>query len=219
MRILLNFRDVFPELRKDPQTVKDVINEEEAQFLKTLTRGQKLMEKIISKLPAGSKTFPGDIVWRLYDTYGFPVDLTQLICEESGLSIDQPAFDIAKTAAQLLSQKQSTVGHDHIMLDVHSIDELKSKLFSHTLDSSKYDYEYNETEGGYKATPVRARVTAIRRNKNFVDKVEEGDDCGILLDSTCFYAEQGGQIFDEGFMNGEDGLEFQVQNVQVIHFK
>jgi len=210
---------VFPELRKDPQTVKDVINEEEAQFLKTLTRGQKLMEKIISKLPAGATVFPGDIVWRLYDTYGFPTDLTQLICEESGLSIDQAAFDAAKHAAQLLSQKQTTLDQDHIMLDVHAIDELKSRLFAPTPDSAKYEYTYSDSEACYQSTaPVRARVTAIRRNKAFVERVEEGEDCGLLLDATSFYAEQGGQIYDEGFICGagdESQFEFSVQNVQV----
>ena len=67
----------------------DIINEEETQFLKTLSRGQKLMEKIISQLDKNVKIFLGNVACRLYDTYGFPYDLTQLICEESGLVIDQ----------------------------------------------------------------------------------------------------------------------------------
>ena len=72
--------DAFPEVTKDPQQVKDIINEEEDQFLKTLNRGRKLLERTVEKLQ--SKTLPGDIGWRLYDTYGFPIDLTQLMVEE-----------------------------------------------------------------------------------------------------------------------------------------
>ena len=80
--------DAFPEVRKDPQAIKDVINEEETQFLKTLSRGKKLLDRTIAKMPEGTKVLPGDIAWRLYDTYGFPVDLTQLMCEERGLEVD-----------------------------------------------------------------------------------------------------------------------------------
>ena len=76
--------DTFPEVTRDPQSVMDVINEEETQFLKTLSRGQKLLDRTISKL-GDVKSLPGDVAWRLYDTYGFPVDLTQLMAEERGL--------------------------------------------------------------------------------------------------------------------------------------
>jgi alanyl-tRNA synthetase len=83
----------FPEVCKDPETIKNVINEEETQFLKTLNRGQKLLDRTISKLPAGTKVLPGDIAWRLYDTYGFPHDLTQLMAEEKKLTVDMEAYE------------------------------------------------------------------------------------------------------------------------------
>jgi alanyl-tRNA synthetase len=135
--------EAFPEVKRNPQYVKDVINEEEAQFLKTLTRGQKLLEKTISKLDLNvTKEFPGDIAWRLYDTYGFPFDLTELMCEESGLRIDKVKFEEAKQQSILKSQATSANITDDIMLDVHSIDELKSKLFAHSNDASKYDYSF-----------------------------------------------------------------------------
>jgi len=212
--------DTFPEVKKDPQNVKEIINEEESQFLKTLSRGQKLMEKIISKLDKDVKVFPGDVAWRLYDTYGFPFDLTQLICEESGLVVDEESYAKAKTQAQLTSQNTSQVDQDHIMLDVHSIDELKSKMFAHTNDSFKYQYTWeNDT---YQQKPHKATITAIRRNKQFVNELKSGEEGGILLDQTSFYAEQGGQIYDEGFISksenieqDQDALEFIVKNVQV----
>lgn len=225
--------DAFPEIKRDPQFVKDVINEEERQFLKTLSRGQKLLEKTISKLDANSKEFPGDVAWRLYDTYGFPFDLTQLICEESGLHIDQQKYEQAKLTSQLKSQNLTQTTQDDIMLDVHSIDELKSKLFLHTNDLPKYEYDANEvtksaeSEVNYVLKPCKAVVKAIRFNKQFVNQVEVGQQCGLLLDQTSFYAEQGGQTFDEGFItkasttttksgnDDDEQLEFIVNNVQI----
>jgi len=219
--------DAFPEVKKDPQYVKDVINEEESQFLKTLTRGQKLLEKTISKLDANTKIFPGETAWNLYDTYGFPFDLTQLICEESGLFIDKVKYEEAKLLAQTKSQGVNQNNQEDIMLDVHSIDELKSNFFLHTNDAPKYDYVYdasnldNKNEN-YQLRPCKATIKAIRSAKQFVDEVKVGQECGLLLDQTSFYSEQGGQTFDEGYItksgqseDTEDHIEFIVNNVQV----
>lgn len=95
--------DTFPEVRKDPQGIVDIINEEEEQFLKTLSRGRNLLNRTISKL-GDSKCLPGDVAWRLYDTYGFPADLTQLMAEEKGLTVDTAGYEDAKKQAQLASQ-------------------------------------------------------------------------------------------------------------------
>lgn len=193
--------DAFPEVRKDPQFVKEVINEEETQFLKTLTRGQKLLEKTIGKLGEGFKIFPGEVAWRLYDTYGFPFDLTQLICEESGLTIDKDKYEEAKLESQIRSQAVGTQIVEEIMLDVHSIDELKSKFFLPTNDAPKYDYEVNNND--YELKSHKATIKAIRANKTFIDEAKVGLECGLLIDQTSFYAEQGGQIYDEGYITKE----------------
>ena len=79
--------------------VVDVINEEETQFLKTLARGRKLFDRTVSKLT--DKVIPGDVAWRLYDTYGFPVDLTQLMAEERGLTVDMGMYEESKKTAQV----------------------------------------------------------------------------------------------------------------------
>jgi alanyl-tRNA synthetase len=214
--------DAFPEVRKDPQYIKDVINEEETQFLKTLTRGQRLLEKTMSTL--SEKLFPGDIAWRLYDTYGFPFDLTELICEESGFFIDKVKYEEARQQAQLKSQANTQAAQEDIMLDVHSIDELKSKFFLHTNDAPKYDYQFDTHGNAYSLRPCRATVKAIRANKQFLGEIEVGRECGVLLDTTNFYAEQGGQIYDEGYMTkvgpqndgpADEQVEFIVNNVQV----
>lgn len=95
--------DTFPEIQKDPQGIINTINEEEEQFLKTLSRGRNLLNRTISKLTT-VKSLPGDVAWRLYDTYGFPVDLTQLMAEEKGLSVDMKTYEESKRLAQIISQ-------------------------------------------------------------------------------------------------------------------
>jgi len=208
--------DTFPEVTKDPQAVMDIINEEETQFLKTLSRGQKLLDRTINKLGADVKLLPGDVAWRLYDTYGFPVDLTQLMAEEKGLEVDMEQYGQCKAAAQLASQGKGGGAEDTVSLDVHSINELKEKGVAPTNDSSKYLYEAESDalDANYKFQGCSGKIIAIRYNKGFVDKIDSGKECGILLDKTNFYAEQGGQIFDEGFLvNGEN--EVRVTNVQV----
>lgn len=210
--------DAFPELKKDPDMVKDIVNEEEEQFLKTLNRGRRILERKIQSL-ADHKIIPGDTAWLLYDTYGFPVDLTGLIAEEKGLRVDLEGFEEEKRAAQLKSQAKGTGDDDHIMLDIYAIDELHAKGFEVTNDSSKYNYK-SDDDGNYAFESVEATVKAIRREKMFVEEVNTGQDCGVLLDATCFYAEQGGQIYDEGYLIKEDDIsedktEFTVKNVQV----
>ncbi|XP_035981774.1 alanine--tRNA ligase, cytoplasmic [Fundulus heteroclitus] len=210
--------DAFPELKKDPEMVKDIINEEEAQFLKTLSRGRRILDRKIMSLGDG-KTIPGDTAWLLYDTYGFPLDLTSLIAEEKGMQVDLAAFEEEKKAAQLKSQGKGAGGEDHIMLDIYAIEELRNKQIPATDDSPKYRYT-SEDNGSYEFQPASATVLALRRDRAFCEEVITGQECGVLLDQTSFYAEQGGQTFDEGYMlreddSSEDRMEFTVKNTQV----
>jgi len=207
--------ETFPEVTKDPESVMDIINDEEKQFLKTLSRGQKLLDRTIGKL-GDVKVLPGDIAWRLYDTYGFPVDLTQLMAEERGLSVNMDDYDKCKAAAQLASQGKAAGQEDTLSLDVHAINELKEKGFAPTNDAPKYKYvsETADKSSKYKFDQCSSKIVALRFNKQFVNEVTSGQEVGVILDQTCFYAEQGGQIFDEGFMVvGEN--EIKVTNVQV----
>merc|ERR1719347_1109081 len=207
--------ETFPEVTKDPESVMDIINDEEKQFLKTLTRGQKLLDRTIGKL-GNVKVLPGDIAWRLYDTYGFPVDLTQLMAEERGLSVNMDDYDKCKAAAQLASQGKAAGQEDTLSLDVHAINELKEKGFAPTNDAPKYKYvsETADKSSKYKFEQCSSKIVALRFNKQFVNEVTSGQEVGVILDQTCFYAEQGGQIFDEGFMVIGDN-EIKVTNVQV----
>uniref|UniRef100_A0A8C4EWQ6 alanine--tRNA ligase n=1 Tax=Dicentrarchus labrax TaxID=13489 RepID=A0A8C4EWQ6_DICLA len=194
--------DAFPELRKDPEMVKDIINEEEVQFLKTLSRGRRILDRKIMSL-GDCKTIPGDTAWLLYDTYGFPLDLTSLIAEEKGMGVDMAGW---------------RENADHIMLDIYAIEELRNKNIPATDDSPKYKYTSDET-GKYEFEQATATVLALRRDRAFCDEVTTGQECGVLLDQTTFYAEQGGQTFDEGYMLREDesteDVSFTVKNTQV----
>ncbi|XP_043590189.1 alanine--tRNA ligase, cytoplasmic isoform X1 [Bombus pyrosoma] len=210
--------DIFPEVRKDPQYIIDVINEEEIQFLKTLSRGRNLLNRTIAKLES-SNVLPGDVAWRLYDTYGFPVDLTQLMAEEKGLKVDIIGYEEAKKQAQLISQSKSGGVDDQINLDVHAITELQNKGIKPTNDLPKYNYNVvnNKLYEEYEFVPCTGTVIAVRRAKTFVDEVSSGEEVGILLDQTNFYAEQGGQIYDEGFLVkiDDDDTEVRIKNVQI----
>ncbi|KAH0619579.1 hypothetical protein JD844_000302 [Phrynosoma platyrhinos] len=208
----------FPELKKDPEMVKDIINEEEVQFLKTLNRGRRILDRKIQSL-GSNKIIPGDTAWLLYDTYGFPVDLTGLIAEEKGLKVDMEGFEEERRTAQLKSQGKGGGDEDLIMLDIYAIEELRSKGQEATDDSLKYNYS-SDSSGTYEFNSPVATVKALRREKMFVDEVSTGQECGVMLDRTCFYAEQGGQTYDEGYLvkedeSCEDKTEFTVKNVQV----
>uniref|UniRef100_A0AAY5KF92 Alanine--tRNA ligase n=1 Tax=Esox lucius TaxID=8010 RepID=A0AAY5KF92_ESOLU len=211
--------NAFPELKKDPDMVKDIINEEEEQFLKTLSRGRRILDRKIQSL-GDSKTIPGDTAWLLYDTYGFPLDLTALIAEERGLVVDVAAFEEEKKAAQVngVSQGKGSGDADHIMLDIYAIEDLRNKDIAATDDTPKYNYKTDDG-GKYEFEQAVGTVLAMRRERAFVDEVTTGQECGVLLDQTSFYAEQGGQSFDEGYMLKEndsgDDTEFTVKNTQV----
>uniref|UniRef100_A0A667XY47 Alanine--tRNA ligase n=1 Tax=Myripristis murdjan TaxID=586833 RepID=A0A667XY47_9TELE len=216
--VVASLGDAFPELKKDPDMVKDIINEEETQFLKTLSRGRRILDRKIQSL-GDCKTIPGDTAWLLYDTYGFPLDLTALIAEEKGMCVDTDAFEEEKKAAQLKSQCKGAGDEDHFMLDIYAIEELRNKNIPATDDSLKYSYK-SDDKGDYVFEKTSATVLALRCNRAFCDEVTTGQKCGVVLDQTSFYAEQGGQIFDEGYMlrendSTDDRMEFSVQDTQV----
>ncbi|CAJ0573520.1 unnamed protein product, partial [Mesorhabditis spiculigera] len=210
--------ETFPELRRDPQTVKDIINDEETQFLKTLSRGRVLFQRAIAALPAGQTKFPGDVAWRLYDTYGFPADLTQLMAEEKGLKVDQEEFEQKRKEAIEVSSAGAGKVRDTLDLDVHAIAELNQKGVPKTDDSPKYAYKddgKSDLSSAYSFEPCNGKILAIRKDGGFVESLSAGDEGALILDRTCFYAEQGGQIYDTGVLTKADGSEFSVTNCQV----
>jgi len=201
--------DMFPDIRKKQSDVIDILNEEERSFARTLDRGEAMFEKYAQQCKdQGTKDLSGADVWRLYDTYGFPVDLTKLMAEERGLNIDDKAVEEAQEKAREASKGEKKALADVVKLDVHDLGKLEKMT------------EVPKTEDHYKfgRVDITAKVKAIYHAKNFVQStkdVPEGGQIGILLDRTCFYAEQGGQEFDMGRLIIDDVAELEVQNVQV----
>lgn len=200
---------MFKEIVAKEDEVKEILNEEELSFAKTLDRGERQFETYAQKSQSqGLKSLHGADVWRLYDTFGFPVDLTRLMAEERNLSIDDNEFESARLRAKEASKGEKKAALDLLKLDVHDLGELeKMPGVTKTNDSAKYGLEN-----------VTGTIQAIYHAKKFhsdTQSIPEGEQIGIILDKTCFYAEQGGQEYDTGRIVIDGKAELEVENVQL----
>jgi alanyl-tRNA synthetase len=167
--------DAYPELKKAQAHVEKVLAREEQRFAETLDQGMEILEAAIADLDG--RQIPGDVVFKLYDTYGFPVDLTADIARERELTVDQDGFEAAMAGQRgraRAASKFSAAGGDAIQTDIES-------SFS-----------------GYEGTESSGTVAALYNDGKPVDKLLVGDDGVVILSSTPFYAESGGQIGDTG---------------------
>ncbi|KAK8181702.1 tRNA synthetases class II (A)-domain-containing protein [Phyllosticta capitalensis] len=203
--------DMFPEIKKKENDVKEILDEEEKAFAKSLDRGEVVFDKYAKQAEAaGTKKLSGADVWRLYDTYGFPEDLTLIMAEERGLTIDDAEVREAQAKAKEASKGAKKAGANLVKLDVHAIGNLQEMKVAPTQD----DYKYGRDD-------ITAHVKAIfHPEKKFIkstSEVAEGEQIGLILDKTNFYAEQGGQEYDTGkiMIEGSSEAAFDVQNVQV----
>lgn len=140
----------FPELKKTPEEVKELLDEEEISFAKTLDRGEKLFDGYVTQTrERGGTVLDGKDVWRLYDTYGFPVDLTRLMAEELNLTVDEEAFAAAQAHSKEASKGAAKIGvKDTVKLDVHDIGALEANSnVPVTDDNSKYSMSYSPYSG------------------------------------------------------------------------
>ncbi|KAG6813654.1 hypothetical protein H0H92_008891 [Tricholoma furcatifolium] len=204
--------DVFPEITKKLDDIKELLDEEEESFSRTLDRGEKLFDEFaLTAKEQGVKELNGKDVWRLYDTFGFPVDLTRLMAEELGLGVNDQEFEAAQAASKEASKATKKVGGtDLVKLDVHDIAALEANdAVPKTDDSPKFNL--GNTTG---------TVKAIFYNKTFVSstsEIPEDASFGIILDRTSFYAESGGQEYDTGNIVIDGVADFNVTNVQVYN--
>ncbi|ODV89599.1 hypothetical protein CANCADRAFT_4217 [Tortispora caseinolytica NRRL Y-17796] len=203
--------DIFPELRKNTENILEILDEEEESFARTLDRGEKLFESYAQEAKKGNGILNGRDVWRLYDTYGFPVDLTRIMAEEAGLDIDEKGFEAAQLAAKEASKGgKKFSGRDSLLkLDVNALDVLNRREGSQAIAKTDDSYKFE-------IGTVEASVKAIFTRDGFVDSIEDTEvECGLVLDKTNFYAEQGGQEYDTGRIVIDGKSEFEVENVQV----
>ncbi|KAH6714529.1 tRNA synthetases class II (A)-domain-containing protein [Leptodontidium sp. MPI-SDFR-AT-0119] len=200
--------DMFPEIRKKEQEVKEILDEEEQAFALSLDRGEAMFNKYAQICQSkGSKDLPGHYVWRLYDTYGFPVDLTKLMAEEQDLNIDDEEVPIAQKKAREASRGEKKGASDQVILDVHDIAALEKMGDVPTTDDT----------AKYEKGVVKSTIKALYFGKKFLrstSEVLEGEQFGVLLDKTNFYAESGGQEFDTGRLVIDGVAEVDVRNVQ-----
>lgn len=198
----------FPEIVKKQHDVKEILDEEEEAFARTLDRGEKQFEKYATQaLSSGSKKLTGADVWRLYDTFGFPEDLTKLMAEERELSIDEEEVAVAREKAREASKSVKNSVQTFAKLNVHQIAELKDQLKISTPDD----------EAKFLKGDIKAKVQLIYTGTEFKKSTKDlppNTPFGILLDKTNFYAEQGGQVADTGRLVIDDVAEFKVLDTQ-----
>ncbi|PKH40043.1 alanine--tRNA ligase [Pseudomonas sp. 43NM1] len=169
--------DAFPELKQQQANIERVLKAEEEQFSKTLEHGLKILEQDLLELKG--TVVPGDVVFKLYDTYGFPMDLTADIARERNLTVDEVGFEREMEAQRVRARSASSFGLDYNTL-------------------VKVDVATEFT--GYKATSGSAKIIAIYKEGRSVDVLSEGEEGVVVLDQTPFYAESGGQIGDCGYL-------------------
>ena len=180
--------DAFPELKQQQDNIERVLKAEEEQFSKTLEHGLKILEQDLAELKG--TVVPGDVVFKLYDTYGFPMDLTADIARERELTIDEAGFEREMEAQRVRARSASSFGLDY-----------------NTLVKVDVPTEFT----GYKATVGAARIVAIYKDGKSVDVLSEGEEAVVVLDQTPFYAESGGQVGDCGFLSSTSG-RFEVRD-------
>jgi alanyl-tRNA synthetase len=185
--------EAYPELKTQRAQIERVLKQEEERFAETLSQGMALLESAIGSLK-DSKVIPGETVFRLYDTYGFPVDLTADIARERGLTIDVAGYEAAMEAQRKQSQAASKFGVD-----------LRAGV---TLDDKTHF-------SGYENLVDAGVVVALLRNNERVDMLRAGEEGQVILDHTPFYAESGGQVGDEGALVAAS-VEFQVDDTQKL---
>ena len=177
--------NAYPELAEKRDYIKKIIGVEEEAFAKTIDKGTELLNQFTDKLAAeGGKVLSGDDAFKLSDTYGFPIDLTEEICEEKGYTVDRDRF------TELAKEQRARAKADHA-----------AKAGSSWADNSiKVDAPATVFTGYTSFEADGAEVLAIYKNGNEIETAVEGDDVVIVLDVTPFYAESGGQVGDTGML-------------------
>ncbi|GJL83941.1 MAG: alanine--tRNA ligase [marine bacterium B5-7] len=175
--------EAYPELLASRTTVEKVLRNEEERFFETLDQGIRILDEVIVNL--SGKTIPGDVVFKLYDTFGFPADLTNDVAREHGLEIDSEGFESAMDE----QRQRARTASRFVMGDTLVVEGAERTPFC-----------------GYDTLEAQARIDALFRDDQPVERLEAGESGIIVLDSTPFYAESGGQVGDCGRLTGADAI-------------
>jgi len=177
---------VYPELQQRQDFIYQVIELEEARFQETLSTGLEIIESVMSKAEKKARQISGEDAFRLYDTYGFPVELTMEIATERGLSVDLEGFN-----QEMQKQRERARASHEFVSDIDFwLGRLPSK---------------GTVFLGYKWLKQQSKILSLLVNNTTVDSVQEGHEAGLIIESTPFYAEMGGQVGDTGEICGPSG--------------
>jgi alanyl-tRNA synthetase len=194
--VVEQFGTAFPELKKNPEKVRELIHDEEESFLRTLKRGITLFNKIATDMKqAGRTVVSGDEAFKLHDTHGVLIDITQQMAAEQGLTVDEAGFEIAMKVAQ---------------------DKAKQGGKKFTVAAVQGMLPPSDDEPKYGEESIKAKVVGWVKDNAVITsgKLAVGEAAALLLDHTCFYGEQGGQVGDIGTIRSANGAEFEVEDTQ-----
>ncbi|WP_395029267.1 alanine--tRNA ligase [Alcaligenes aquatilis] len=185
--------EAYPELISQRERIEQVLRQEEERFSETLENGMRILEGALANLPENAK-LDGQTLFTLYDTYGFPVDLTADICRERGIEVDLDGFEVA-----MENQRQMARASGKFKT---------AEGLSYSGVQTRFD--------GYTTLEGSGTVTALYVDGTSVQSVTQGQQAVVVLDATPFYAESGGQVGDAGILSDAEGLSFEVQDTQKI---
>ncbi|CWM53072.1 alanyl-tRNA synthetase [Neisseria meningitidis] len=182
--------DAYPELKEKQAQIEEALKNEESRFAQTLETGMALLENALAK---GGKTLDGEIIFKLYDTYGFPYDLTADICRERNIELDEAGFEREMEAQRA-----------------------RARAAQSFKANAQLPYDGQDTEfKGYSERQTESKVLALYKDGEQVNELNEGDSGAVVIDFTPFYAESGGQVGDVGYIfSGEN--RFEVRDTQKI---
>ncbi len=193
-------KEAYPDLVDKESFIRKVVINEEERFIETLDTGLKILnEEVKSLKTAGKNIVPGDVVFKLYDTFGFPVDLTEDIIRKDNFSLDMEGFEKAMEAQRELARESWKGSGGEAVLEIYK-----------KLSMQGITTEFTGYEG---TTETSSRISAILKNDEEVDYLEEGGNAEIFVEQTPFYGETGGQVGDTGIIEGE-GFLFEVWDTQ-----
>ncbi len=199
--VIDEMKGAYPDLADKAAFIRKAVESEEQRFIETLDAGLRILQEEVTALKgAGKEVIPGEIVFKLYDTFGFPTDLTADIVRKDGLSLDMDGFEKAM-ANQREKARESWRGSGE-----EAISEVYHRLSVEGIAAEFVGY-------GYRAEPTESQVTAILKQGQPVGEIADGDAAEIIVAKTPFYGEIGGQVGDTGLIEG-DGFLFEVADAQ-----
>ena len=196
--VVEQMKGAYPELAERHQFIRRVVSQEEDRFIRTLQTGLSLLDRwVVEAKEGGLKALPGDLMFRLYDTYGFPMELSAEIVKETGLAVDAEGFKTAMQRQRELSRAAAKFSRALQLHDAGSaVQEIEESRFV-----------------GYEQVESESQIVALLEAGKWQQRMERGTDGILVLDKTPFYAESGGQVGDTGVITTADG-QFEVRDTQ-----